>query len=132
MKHKNFFAVDLGATSGRTVVGRLGDGKITLEELTRFDNNLIEVNGHFYWDIYALYFEVVKGLKAARQRDKGISKYPQSVLTLGALISFVLQRMVLSVSHLHIVILILLKLWMITCRMSCLVKKCMILRVFSS
>ena len=73
MKHKNFFAVDLGATSGRTVVGRLGDGKITLEELTRFDNNLIEVNGHYYWDIYALYFEVVKGLKAARQRNIEVS-----------------------------------------------------------
>ena len=73
MKHKNFFAVDLGATSGRTVVGRLGDGKITLEELTRFDNNLIEVNGHFYWDIYALYFEVVKGLKVVRQRNIEIS-----------------------------------------------------------
>jgi rhamnulokinase len=106
MTHKYFFAVDLGATSGRTIVGGLSDGKITLEELTRFDNNLIEVNGHFYWDIYALYFEVVKGLKAARQ----ISKSPQSVLTLGALILCALQRMALSVSHLHIVILIPLKL----------------------
>ena len=73
MTHKYFFAVDLGATSGRTIVGGLSDGKITLEELTRFDNNLIEVNGHFYWDIYALYFEVVKGLKAARQRNIEIS-----------------------------------------------------------
>ena len=73
MKHKNFFAVDLGATSGRTVVGRLGDGKITLEELTRFANNLIEVNGHYYWDIYALYFEVIKGLKAVRQRNIEVS-----------------------------------------------------------
>ena len=73
MNHKYFFAVDLGATSGRTIVGGLTDGKITLEELTRFDNNLIEVNGHFYWDIYALYFEVIKGLKVARQRNIEIS-----------------------------------------------------------
>ena len=69
MNNKFFFAVDLGATSGRTIVGGLADGRIALEELTRFDNNLIEVNGHFYWDIYALYFEIIKGLKAAKQRN---------------------------------------------------------------
>lgn len=69
MNNKYFFAVDLGATSGRTIVGTLDDGKVILEELTRFDNNLIEANGHFYWDIYALYFEIIKGLKAAKQRD---------------------------------------------------------------
>ena len=68
-----FFAVDLGATSGRTILGGLNDGKIELEELTRFDNNLIQVNGHFYWDIYALYFEIIKGLKAAKQKDVKIS-----------------------------------------------------------
>ncbi len=68
-----FFAVDLGATSGRTILGGLNDGKIELEELTRFDNNLIQVNGHFYWDIYALYFEIIKGLKAAKQKDVKIT-----------------------------------------------------------
>ena len=39
---KYFFAVDLGATSGRTIIGSLSDGKFNLEELTRFDNHLIE------------------------------------------------------------------------------------------
>ena len=63
-----FFAVDLGATSGRTIIGSLGKGKFELEELTRFDNNLIETGGHFYWDIFALYHEVIKGLKLAAQR----------------------------------------------------------------
>ena len=66
---KCFFAVDLGATSGRTIIGTLDGGRIELEELTRFDNNLIEVGGHFYWDIYALYFEIIKGLKLAAQRE---------------------------------------------------------------
>lgn len=66
---KYFFAVDLGATSGRTIIGTLNDGKFDLEELTRFDNNLIETGGHFYWDIYALYFEVIKGLKVAASRQ---------------------------------------------------------------
>src|SRR5574344_2271002 len=68
---KYFFAVDLGATSGRTIVGSLIDGKIEEEVLTRFDNNLIETGGHFYWDIFALYNEIIKGLKLTVK--KGIS-----------------------------------------------------------
>ena len=68
-----FFAVDLGATSGRTIVGTLGQGKIILEELTRFDNNIIQTGGHFYWDIYALYNEIIKGLKVVAQRNIPIS-----------------------------------------------------------
>lgn len=68
-ENKYFFAVDLGATSGRTIIGSLADGKFDLEELTRFDNNLIETGGHFYWDIYALYFEIIKGLKLVAQRN---------------------------------------------------------------
>lgn len=67
--NKCFFAVDLGATSGRTIVGTLAGGKINLEELTRFDNNLIETGGHFYWDIYALYNEIIKGLKLVAQHN---------------------------------------------------------------
>ena len=79
-----FFAVDLGATSGRTILGSLtprsalplGSSKnhlplttkVQLEELTRFPNNLIEQGGHFYWDIYALYFEIIRGLKEVARR----------------------------------------------------------------
>lgn len=70
---KCFFAVDLGATSGRTIVGTVSGGKVVLEELTRFPNNLIETGGHFYWDIYALYFEVIRGLKEAARRNLDIT-----------------------------------------------------------
>ncbi len=66
---KYFFAVDLGATSGRTIVATLENGKFSIEEISRFDNNLIQTGGHFYWDIYALYFEIVKGLKLVAQRQ---------------------------------------------------------------
>ncbi len=65
---KHFFAVDLGATSGRTIIGTIADGKVNLEELTRFQNNLIETGGHFYWDIYALYNEIIGGLKLTAKR----------------------------------------------------------------
>ena len=72
-KNKYFFAVDLGATSGRTIIGCIEEGKVKLEEITRFPNNLIEQGGHFYWDIYALYFEIIRGLKEVAQRGLEIT-----------------------------------------------------------
>ena len=69
MKNKKyFFAVDLGATSGRTILGSLEGGRLEQEELTRFPNNLIETGSHFYWDIYALYLEMIKGLQEVARR----------------------------------------------------------------
>ena len=65
---KYFFSVDLGATSGRTIIGWINDNKIEQEEVTRFANNLIVQGGHYYWDIYALYFEIIKGLKEVARR----------------------------------------------------------------
>ena len=72
---KYFFSVDLGATSGRTIIGRINDNKFELEEVTRFPNNLIVQGGHYYWDIYALYFEIIKGLKVAKQRNIEIVRF---------------------------------------------------------
>lgn len=68
-----FFAVDLGATSGRTIIGSIDEGLLHLEEVTRFPNHLIEQGGHFYWDIYALYFEMIRGLKEVAQRGLKIT-----------------------------------------------------------
>ena len=45
---QNFFAVDLGATSGRTILGTFIEGGLNLEEINRFPNHLIEVGGHFF------------------------------------------------------------------------------------
>ena len=70
---KFFFSVDLGATSGRTIIGNISDGKLNLEEVTRFPNNLIEQGGHFYWDIHALYFEIIRGLKEVARRGLDIT-----------------------------------------------------------
>ena len=70
MAKTNFFAVDLGATSGRTILGSIVDGKLEQRELTRFPNNIIETGGHFFWDIYALYNEIIRGLKVVA--DEGI------------------------------------------------------------
>ena len=68
-----YFAVDLGATSGRTIVGSICDGRLEQEEITRFPNNLIETGGHYYWDIYALYFEIIRGLQEVARRGLTIT-----------------------------------------------------------
>ena len=58
MKKYNFLAFDLGATSGRTLLGTLCNGKIETKELTRFPNAIVEVNGKFYWDLLSLYLSL--------------------------------------------------------------------------
>lgn len=63
----SFFAVDLGATSGRTILGTLQEGKLEQRELTRFPNHIIQLGGHYYWDIYALYREILRGLKVVAE-----------------------------------------------------------------
>ncbi len=67
----NFFAVDLGATSGRTLLGIMTENGLEQREITRFANPIIQVNGHFFWDIYALYHEIIKGLK--KVAEEGIT-----------------------------------------------------------
>ena len=64
---KHFFAVDLGASSGRTILGTLDGDKLTRREITRFPNNIIQMGGHYYWDIQALYWEIIRGLKTIAQ-----------------------------------------------------------------
>jgi len=71
MKPLNFFAVDLGATSGRTILASFDGNKVNMAEVTRFANPIIPIGGHLFWDIPALYNEVLKGLKSVA--DKGIS-----------------------------------------------------------
>lgn len=58
-------AVDIGASSGRHIVGTVQDGKITLQEVYRFENGVSRKNSHLCWDIDTLAKEVVNGLKAA-------------------------------------------------------------------
>lgn len=62
-------AVDIGASSGRHIIGYLKDGKICLEEIWRFENRLIEKDGHLCWDIDHLFEEVLNGI--AQCAEKG-------------------------------------------------------------
>lgn len=56
-------AIDLGAESGRVIVGTLEEGKFRLEELSRFPTKGMHINGNFQWNIYRLYEEILGGLK---------------------------------------------------------------------
>lgn len=65
MDKSYYFAVDLGATSGRTILSEYDGHKIHTTELTRFENPIINIRGHLYWNIAHLYYELLKGLEAA-------------------------------------------------------------------
>ena len=73
MSPKHFIAFDLGATSGRTILGTLRDGELALKELTRFPNASLRLNGHWYWNIYSLYERLCEGLRAAAREQVTIS-----------------------------------------------------------
>jgi len=62
---KFFLAIDIGASSGRHIVGWLEDGKIQLKEVYRFANGAEKRDGHLFWNAARLEREVVNGLKAA-------------------------------------------------------------------
>ncbi len=61
-------AVDLGATSGRVIVGTWARNRLTLTELHRFSNQFRSAGRHDYWDIPGLWAEIGTGLRAARNR----------------------------------------------------------------
>ena len=71
-----FAAVDLGASSGRVVAGRVGDGELTFDVVHRFPNEPVRAGGTLHWDILALYRGVVDGLaKAGPVRSIGIDSW---------------------------------------------------------
>ncbi|SDS36297.1 rhamnulokinase family protein [Opitutus sp. GAS368] len=61
-------AVDLGATSGRVIVGTWAKNRLTLTEVHRFPNGFRSVGGHDYWDIPGLWTEIATGLRLAKKR----------------------------------------------------------------
>lgn len=68
---KNYLAFDLGASNGRAILGQFDGEKITMQELHRFENNYIEMNGVFYWDTPYLYSQLKQGLQAFAQGGYG-------------------------------------------------------------
>jgi rhamnulokinase len=59
----NFLAFDLGATSGRAIIGTIENDKLTSEEVYRFPNGVKEIEGKYYWDIQALFGHFISALE---------------------------------------------------------------------
>ncbi|MBQ0083457.1 MAG: rhamnulokinase [Clostridiales bacterium] len=59
---KYYLSVDIGASSGRHILGKLDNGKLTLEEIYRFDNGVVKSDEGLIWDIDSLLREVINGM----------------------------------------------------------------------
>ena len=68
-------AIDIGASSGRHILGHLEDGKMILEEVFRFDNSQIRKDGHDCWDHQALARSVLQGIAKCKE----IGKIPATI-----------------------------------------------------
>lgn len=67
---KYYLAIDIGASSGRHILGWLEDGRMRLEEVYRFPNEMKVVEDSLCWDVKALFTEIKKGLKKCREINK--------------------------------------------------------------
>lgn len=63
MNTHHFLAFDLGASSGRAILGTLKNKRLKLIEIHRFKNEMICIHGSYYWNIYSLFDELKTGLK---------------------------------------------------------------------
>ena len=65
---KNYIAVDLGATSGRVILAKVSGEALEMETIHRFPTPLLQIGGKYYWNIYSIYDDIVKGLTIVGQR----------------------------------------------------------------
>ena len=68
---KKYIAVDLGAESGRVMLGGVGEGHLELQEIYRFSNDLIEEGGALKWDFKAIFDGVKEGIGRSVRQAKG-------------------------------------------------------------
>jgi rhamnulokinase len=65
MAEKAYLAIDIGASSGRHLIGNFDGQKLRLEEVRRFENGPVDLAGRLYWDLPGLWSRVRQGLAAA-------------------------------------------------------------------
>lgn len=70
---KHYLAIDLGAESGRVMLGSLADGMLSVEEIHRFANVPVNIQGTLRWDLLNLFSEAKEGLRKAASRGVVIS-----------------------------------------------------------
>ena len=69
---KYYLAIDIGASSGRHIVGWKENGELRTKEVYRFPNGVKELDGHLIWDIEALVFHVKEGIEKAKAEFRDI------------------------------------------------------------
>ncbi len=74
-KEKYYLAIDIGASSGRHILGSIKDGKIETEEVYRFKNGNITKDGELVWDVDGLFAEIKAGMKKCAE----LGKIPESM-----------------------------------------------------
>lgn len=67
----NYLAIDLGAESGRAVLGRLHDGRLSMQEVHRFANEPVRLGDVLHWDFPRLFLEIREGIRRAGQEAGG-------------------------------------------------------------
>ncbi len=82
MRGHHFLAFDLGAESGRAILGKLENEKIETREIRRFANAPIQVCGHLHWNVYSLFEEIKEAMRSCRT-DPGIRPESVAVSTWG-------------------------------------------------
>lgn len=70
-----YLAIDIGASSGRHILGHIENDRLCLEEIYRFDNNIKNENGTLIWDVDKLFSEVKEGIAKCKQ----LGKLPKTV-----------------------------------------------------
>lgn len=66
----SYLAFDLGAESGRTILGHLENGRLTLKKVTRFPNRMIPIQEHLHWDVHNLFREMKRGIKECLEEGR--------------------------------------------------------------
>ena len=73
--HTYYLAIDIGASSGRHILSHIENEKLVLEEIYRFENNLVADENGLVWDIENLFSNVLNGIKKCKE----IGKIPKSI-----------------------------------------------------
>ena len=79
MNKSYYLAVDLGATSGRTILASYDREKVEMEELTRFKHPMLPIGGHIFWNLPGLYSEILEGMKVAAEKVKELGGELKSI-----------------------------------------------------
>ena len=73
MAAEHYLAIDLGAESGRAILGSLDGNRLGLEEIHRFPNGPASIRGHLHWDVLRIWSEILHGLRLAARAPGGLA-----------------------------------------------------------